>query len=348
MRPEYPRPDARSSGARREKRFARPPPGGPTFARRPSGPKNRPVKTILITGGSGFIGRRLSQELLARGDRVTILTRDPAKVRGKLLRGVRAAGWTPTREGPWYEEVEKVDAVFHLAGEVVAQRWSDAKKKEIVASRVGSTERLVEAIGRAKHRPSVLVCASATGFYGARPADEELDEGSARGGGFLAELVEQWEAAAKKAEEHGVRVVNLRIGVVLGEGGGALERMVPAFKAFVGGPIGDGAQIYSWVHLDDVAGLAIFAMDDDRVKGAINAVSPYPVSAGELAKGIGAVLNRPSFFKVPKFVIGAMLGEAAEIVTDSQRIYPRRAVDLGYTFRYARLMPALESILAKD
>ena len=142
-----------------------------------------------------------------------------------------------------------------------------------------------------------------------------------------------------------MRVVNLRIGVVFGKGGGALEKMVPAFKLFVGGPIGSGEQIYSWIHVDDVAGLALMAIADERVTGPVNATSPYPASAGEVAKTIGATLNRPSFFKVPKVIVSAMLGEAAEIVTESQRILPRRAIELGYEFHYARLQPALESIL---
>lgn len=303
------------------------------------------MKTVLITGGSGFIGRRLSEELAGRGDRVTILSRDAARAQRNVPPGVRAAGWTPSKEGPWYDEVDKVEVVVHLAGELVAQRWNEAKKKEIVASRVGSTERLVEAIGRAKHKPRVLVCASATGFYG--PSDDKttLDETSPRGQGFLAELVEQWEMAAKKAEEHGVRVVNLRIGVVFGKGGGALERMIPAFKMFVGGPIGSGKQVYSWIHLDDVTGLVIFAMDNDNVTGVLNATSPYPATAGEVARTIGATMHRPSFFKVPKFVAGMLLGEAAEIVTESQRILPKRAIELGYEFRYARLIPAIDNIL---
>jgi len=303
------------------------------------------VKTVLITGGSGFIGRRLAQELLKRGDRVTVLTRDAEKARGKVTPGVRVAGWTPNKEGPWYEELDQVDAVVHLAGELVAQRWSDTKKKEIVDSRVGSTDRLVEAIGRARKKPGVLVCASATGFYGPRDPNEEVDESSERGKGFLAELVEQWEGAASKATDHGVRTAMVRIGVVFGKGGGALEKMVPAFKMFVGGPIGSGEQVYSWVHLDDVVGLLMMAIDDDRASGPINATSPYPATAGEIAKAIGLVLNRPSFFKVPSFVVNALLGEAAEILTESQRVIPRRAIDLGYEFRYARLMPALESIL---
>ncbi len=309
------------------------------------GTKDQDVKTVLITGGTGFVGRRLSEELLKRGDRVTVLTRDARKAQGKVTPGVRVAGWTPGKKGPWFDEFDKVDVVVHLAGEVVAQRWSDEKKREIEASRVASTSVLVEAIGAAKHKPKVLINASATGFYGARNPDEVLDEESERGSGFLAELVEKWEGAAKGAEAFGVRTVMLRIGVVLGKGGGALEKMVPAFRMFVGGPIGSGDQVYSWVHLDDVVGLALMAMDDDRLSGPINATSPFPATAGELAKAIGATINRPSFFKVPKVIVSAMLGEAAEILTESQRVAPKKALALGYEFRYARLLPALESIL---
>lgn len=301
------------------------------------------MKTVLITGGTGFIGRRLSRELLSRGDRVTVLTRDVHAARGKVPTGVRVAGWTPGAEGPWYDELDKVDAVVHLAGEIVAQRWSEAKKKEIVESRVGSTSRLVEAIGRAAHKPKVLVNASATGYYGPRDPNEELDETSEQGTGFLSQLVADWEAAAKKAEDHGVRTVMLRIGVVLGQGGGALKQMVAPLRLFVSGPVGDGKQIYSWVHIDDVVGLILMAIDDERVVGPVNATSPYPASAGEIADAIGVTLIRPTI-RVPKGVVSAMLGEAAEIVTGSQRVVPRRAIELGYEFRHARLMPALESI----
>lgn len=299
----------------------------------------------MISGGSGFIGRRLAQELLARGDRVTVLTRDAGRARRHFPERVRCAAWTPGKAGPWVEELEIVDAVVHLAGEPVAQRWSDAVKDRIVKSRVDSTRVLVEEIGRAKHKPSVLVCASATGFYGPRPSDVSLDEGSEPGQGFLADVVKRWEEAARGAEAFGLRTVELRLGVVLGEGGGALEKMILPFKLFGGGPIGDGTQIISWVHRDDVLGMILLALDDDRVKGPINVVSPNPASSTEMARAIGAVMNRPSFLPAPAFALKLAMGEASEILTTGQRVYPKKAVELGYEFRHARLVPALESIL---
>ena len=274
-----------------------------------------------------------------------MLTRDAARARHHFPERVRCAAWTPGKAGPWVEELEIVDAVVHLAGEPVAQRWSDAVKDRIVTSRVDSTRVLVEEIGKAKHKPSVLVCASATGFYGPRPPEALLDEGSEPGQGFLADVVKRWEAAARGAEALGLRAVEMRIGVVLGEGGGAIEKMIIPFKLFGGGPIGDGKQVISWIHRDDVVGMILFALDDDRVKGPMNAVAPNPVTSTDLAHAIGAVMNRPSWISAPTFALKLAMGEAAEILTTGQRVYPKKAVELGYEFRHARLVPALESIL---
>jgi uncharacterized protein len=311
---------------------------------------------VLVTGGTGFVGRRLVERLLDRGDRVTVLSRDAARARAHFPERVRCAAWTPVdeggsapkppgKEGPWTEELAVVDAVVHLAGEPVAQRWSQAAKDRILKSRVDSTRLLVEAIGKAPKKPSVLVSASAIGYYGPRRPDEQLDETSERGTGFLADVVERWEAAARAVEAHGVRTVELRIGVVLGEGGGALEKMILPFKLFGGGPVGDGKQVVSWVHRDDVVGMILLALEDERAKGPINAVSPNPVSSAELAHAIGAVMSRPSWIKVPAFALGLVMGEAAEILTTGQRVFPAKAVELGYEFHHTRIVPALESIL---
>jgi uncharacterized protein (TIGR01777 family) len=306
------------------------------------------VKTVLITGGSGFIGRGLVKELLARGDRVTVLTRDVRRARGQLPAGVRVAAWDPGKDGPWIEELEVVDAVVHLAGENIAKRWTDAARREIERSRIESTRLLGEAIGRAKRKPGVFLCASAVGFYGPQPGEKVLDESAEAGGqGFLADLVVRWEEAARAVEAHGVRSVQLRIGIVLGEGGGPLEKMVTPFKLFVGGPIGDGKQVISWVHRDDAVGMTLLAMDDPAATGPINLVSPYPATSEEMAHAIGAVLNRPAWFRVPEAAVKLGMGDAAEILTTGQRVYPRRAIELGYEFRRARLIPALESILGQ-
>jgi uncharacterized protein len=306
------------------------------------------VKRVLITGGSGFIGRTLAGELLARGDHVTVLTRDVKKTRGHMPRGVRVTAWSPDKLGPWVDELSVIDVVVHLAGESVAQRWSDAVKRRIEQSRIASTKVLVEAIGKSPKKPSVLVCASAVGYYGTHPGDVVFDESGAAGQGFLADVVKRWEEAAREVEAHGVRSVQVRIGVVLGDGGGALEKMVTPFKLYAGGPVADGKQVVSWVHRDDVVGILLLAIDNEQVKGPINAVSPNAVTSNELAEGIGIVMNKPSWLRVPKAAIELAMGEAAEILTKGQRVYPKRAVELGYEFRYARLIPALESILGKD
>jgi hypothetical protein len=302
---------------------------------------------VVVTGGSGFVGRALAAELVGRGDAVTVLTRDPERARGKLPAGVRCAAWTPERGGAWAAELEGAAAVVHLAGEPVAQRWTDEVRRRIVSSRVDSTRVLVDALGALTRQPAVLVVASAIGYYGPRPPDEELTEESAPGSDFLATVVQRWEAEARRAEAPGVRHAELRVGVVLGEGGGALEKMILPFKLFAGGPVGSGKQVVSWIHRDDVVGMILFAIDDPRVTGPLNAVAPRAVSNAELAAAMGAVLHRPSWLPAPGLAVKLLLGEAAMVVTSGQRVVPRRALDLGYVFRRPDLRAALASILVQ-
>ncbi|HRI71872.1 MAG TPA: NAD-dependent epimerase/dehydratase family protein, partial [Polyangium sp.] len=203
------------------------------------------VKSVLLTGGTGFIGQSLTRALLARGDRVTVLSRDPSRTRGRLPKGAEAVAYDPEREGPWLDELGRASAVVHLAGENVAQRWSDDARRRIMSSRKDSTRLVVEGMRRAEKKPDVFVSASAIGFYGARPGTERLTETSSRGEGFLADVVSAWEEAAAPAQSLGVRTVMLRIGIVLGENGGPLEKMILPFKMFAGGPIGDGSHVIS-------------------------------------------------------------------------------------------------------
>jgi len=303
------------------------------------------VKSVLLTGGTGFIGRSLTRALLARGDRVTVLSRDPSRTSGRLPQGATAVAYDPEHEGPWLDELGRASAVVHLAGENVAQRWTDEARRRIVSSRVDSTRLVVEGMRRAEKKPDVFVSASAIGFYGPRPATERLTENSTRGEGFLADVCNAWEAAAQPAESFGVRTVMLRIGIVLGEGGGPLEKMILPFKMFAGGHIGSGTHAISWIHADDVVGLILLCLDNPEARGPINAVSPNSVTSAELAKSIGRTMHRPAWFNVPTSLIRLGMGEAAEFITTGQRVLPQRATELGYEFRWPNLDPALASIL---
>lgn len=303
------------------------------------------MRRVLVTGGSGFIGKRLIAALLGRGDEVTVLSRDAGRAAGKLPQGARAVAWDPEREGPWFEEVARAEAIVHLAGASVATRWTPEKKREIERSRVVSTRLIVEAIGRAPQRPEVLVSASAVGYYGTHPKHEALDESAPPGHDFLAEVCVKWEAEARAAEALGVRAAQVRIGVVLGEGGGALEKMLPAFKLFAGGPLGDGEQPVPWVHHADAVGILLLALDSPQVRGPINAVALEAITAKELAYALGYVLHRPSWLPVPSFALKLLMGEAAVVVTHGQRVVPRRAIELDYRFAYPSLGPALTSIV---
>jgi uncharacterized protein (TIGR01777 family) len=290
-----------------------------------------------------MLGRALVRELRERGDEVTVLSRDPERAATDL--GVAAEPWLrPKDETPPASALHGRDAVVHLLGETVAQRWSDDAKREIRDSRVRSTGRLVAALGALSEdeRPAVLVSQSATGWYGAR-GDERLDEDEPAGGDFLAQVVRDWEAEALRAEEHGLRVASTRTGVVLSEQGGALEKMLPFFKLGIGGPVAGGRQYVPWVHVDDVAGGLLAVLDGD-VSGSVNVTAPEPVTNRELSRTLGRVLRRPAFAPVPALAVKALYGEMATIVTTGQRAVPKRLTELGYSFRRPELEAALRSV----
>jgi uncharacterized protein len=236
------------------------------------------------------------------------------------------------------------DAVVHLAGEAVAQRWSDDAKRRIRRSRELGTRNLVAGIDAAEPRPRVLVASSAVGYYGAH-GDEEVDERTPAGDGFLAQVCVVWEREAQRATELGLRVVNVRTGVVLDRDGGALAKMLPFFKLGVGGPVAGGRQYLPWIHVDDVLGIYLAALDGDDWTGPVNAAAPTPVANATFSKALGRALHRPAFAPVPGFAVRVLYGEMAEIVTTGQRVIPRRAQDLGYAFAHPDLHEALRAAL---
>jgi uncharacterized protein (TIGR01777 family) len=292
--------------------------------------------TVAITGGSGFIGGRLVDALRNQGDDVIPFSR-------KARPGSNSVQWDPTSGPPPADAIERADAFIHLAGEPVAQIWTAGAKERIRQSRVAGTRHVVDGIAAAANKPKVLVCASAIGYYGFR-GDEILTEESAPGSGFLPDVCIEWEREADRAAEFGVRVVKLRIGIVLGKGGGALERMVPVFKVGLGGTLGSGDQWMSWIHVDDVIGLILHALHEP-VNGALNVVGPNPVRNAEFTRALGKALVRPAFIPVPGFAVKLLAGDMSQIVLGSQRVLPKVAEVTGYRFRYAHVETALKAAL---
>jgi uncharacterized protein (TIGR01777 family) len=297
---------------------------------------------VVVTGATGTIGGALVAALRERGDAVVVLTRDPARARERLGSDVEAHPWPePKREPPPAAALAGSDGVVHLLGETVAQRWTDDAKREIRDSRVLSTRNLVDGLREADPRPRLLVSQSASGWYGAH-GDEPVDERMpAATDDFLAGVVREWEAEARRAEELGMRVVLTRTGVVLSESGGALEKMLPPFKMGVGGPVAGGNQYVPWVHLDDVVGALLFALDTDAASGPLNVTAPDPVTNRDLSTALGRVLRRPALLPVPGLALKLLYGQMGSIVTTGVRAVPRRLQELGYEFRRPDLEDAL-------
>jgi uncharacterized protein (TIGR01777 family) len=297
-----------------------------------------------------LVGRRIVRRLHERGDQIVILTRR-AYHAGQLFGDTAAVvEGDPTRSGDWMKGIDDCDAVIHLAGEnVFARRWSADFKKQLRDSRILSTQHVVEALRRrpmrADGQSKVLVNASAIGYYGPRD-DEELTEDSPPGSDFLAQLCIEWEQAARSAESAGVRVAWVRVGVVLDKEGGALAKLLTPFRLFAGGPVASGRQWMSWIHNDDLVRLFLFAVDNVQARGALNGTAPNPVTNHEFSKTLGRVLHRPSFVWTPALALRVVLGEVATLVATGQRVLPKRALELGYSFEYPMLDAALAQILA--
>ena len=303
------------------------------------------MKRVTITGATGLLGSRLVRALRERGDQVTVLSRSPD--RAHEMSGVDAHGWDPAAGPAPAEALDGRDAVVHLAGENVAQRWSSEARRRILDSREQGTRHLVEGLGAAEPRPAVLVSSSAVGYYGPH-GDEPLPEETPPGDDFLARVCVAWEREARAAEDLGVRVVIVRTGVVLDKGGGALGKMLPFFKAGIGGPVAGGEQLMPWVHADDVVGIYLQAIDDASWSGPVNATAPEPVTNKAFSKALGRALHRPALAPVPAFAIQALYGDMSEIVTKGQNALPRRTLELGYRHAHPDLDEALRSALGMN
>ncbi|MEA2267434.1 MAG: uncharacterized protein QOC64_44 [Solirubrobacteraceae bacterium] len=299
---------------------------------------------VTLTGASGLIGSKLVRALQARGDEVTVLSRDPARAAAAL--GVDAQAWQPLQEPAPAAALAGRDAVVHLAGENVAQRWTSSAKEAIRASREAGTRNLVAGLraADADPRPATLVSSSAVGYYG-RHGDEVVDESTPPGDDFLAGVCVAWEREAERATELGLRVVRIRTGVVLDRRGGALKKMLPPFRAGVGGPVAGGRQYMPWIHADDVVGLYLAAIDGAGWSGPVNAAAPEPVTNAEFSSALGRAIHRPTVLPVPGVALRLLYGDMAEIVTAGQRAVPRRALELGYRFAHPELDEALADAL---
>jgi len=302
---------------------------------------------IVLSGGTGFIGSALLKRLLEAGHTLVLPTRNPAKARSFAESRVILVQWDGRNLGVWAKEVDGADAVVNLAGEpVVGKRWTDEQKSQILGSRVDATKAIVAAIEQASMRPSVLVNASAVGYYG-HVASGDVTESHPRGRGFLADTCEQWERAAREAEKLGVRVVSLRTGIVLEKDGGALSKMIPPFQMFAGGPLGSGRQWVPWIHRDDLIGIVLAALENKNLSGPVNATAPEPATMKAFCAALGRAMHRPSWAPVPAFVLRILLGESSEVLLTGQRAIPQKLQASGYTFRYSNLDSALSAVFRR-
>lgn len=298
---------------------------------------------ILLTGGTGLIGQMFIKAVLEKEHELIVLSRKKRQSSHRLTYAV----WNPEDETSIVSEADGVDAVVNLAGEpIAAKRWSKAQKEKMLTSRVNATQILARSIQKASKKPSVFINASAIGFYGPR-GNELLDEAAPAGSGFLTDLCKAWEAHAIRVADFGVRVVRLRIGIVLAREGGALQKMLPPFQLGIGGWLGSGNQWMSWIHVRDVVRLILFCLKTNRIQGAVNATAPQPVTNKAFSMVLAQTIHRPCVAPVPEFALKLLLGEMAALLLTGQRVIPKKASELGFSFRHSDIRNALESLLVK-
>ena len=301
---------------------------------------------VAITGATGFVGSRLVELLNAEGHQLLVLTRNSTaaqKVFSNSVPNVEIIAYTPTESGSWQQAIAGCDAVVNLAGEPIAEeRWTLERKQEILKSRQLGTQKIVEAIAIANPKPSVLINASAIGYYGTSET-ATFEETSPPGNDFLAQVCQSWEAEAAKVLATGTRLVILRLGIVLGMGG-AIAKMITPFKLFAGGPIGTGRQWFSWIHRDDLVNLILQALTRSDIEGVLNATAPNPVRMAEFSMALGQVLKRPSWLAVPGFALEALLGDGAMVGLEGQQVLPLRTLTTGFEYQYPEVKQALEAI----
>ena len=303
---------------------------------------------IVIAGGTGFIGREVCRVLIDEGHSIIVLTRNPENHTGSASPQSRFVQWDGVTLGPWVQECEGATALINLSGAPIADsRWTDKRKQTLIDSRVQPTQALLRAIPTWKNKPHTLISASGIGFYGAR-GEEELNESSTPGKGFLSDLSQVWENTAMEAEALGLRVIPIRFGMVLGPDCGALSKMTLPFRLFLGGPVLPGTQYVSWIHRNDLARLILFVIAHSTVIGPVNGVAPETVTMRDFCTTLGRTMNRPSWFPVPEFVLKIALGELSTMLTTGQRVHPQKALDSGFSYSYPTLQEALQSIFGKS
>jgi uncharacterized protein len=301
---------------------------------------------MVIAGGTGFIGRHLCNLLVDEGHSIIVLSRHPDSATIPSTARSRVIQWNGREDGPWATLCDGAEAVINLSGAPIADtRWTPARKRELVDSRVLSTRALLASIATWKTKPHTFITASGVGFYGDR-GPEEVNEDSPHGEGFLAELCQAWEAAARQGESLGLRVLPVRFGMVLGLNGGALAKMAFPFRFFLGGPVLPGSQFVSWIHLKDLSRLILWLITNQAMSGPVNGVAPDPVTMREFCDKLGQAMNRPSWVPVPGLILRIALGELASMLITGQQVYPKRALEGGFTFLYPGLTAALEAVFS--